>query len=100
MPGPVILPVERPRVRAPLRRPFADDGTRLEYVVHDSIGGQTLLARNIHMVVQESAIIRWLGALGATAMGDLSTEAEQEKDRFTGEVFRAVGEDARLLLPR
>jgi hypothetical protein len=87
-------------LRAPLRRPFADDGTRLEYVVHDSIGGQTLLARNIHMVVQESAIIRWLGALGATAMGDLSTEAEQEKDRFTGEVFRAVGEDARLLLPR
>jgi hypothetical protein len=87
-------------LRAPLRRPFAEDGAELEYVVHDSAGGQTLLARNIHMVVQESAIIRWLGALGATAMGDLSVEAEQEKDRFVGEVFRAVGEDARLLLPR
>ena len=33
-------------------------------------------------------------------MGDLSTEAEQEKDRFVGEVFRAVGDDARLLLRR
>ena len=87
-------------LRAPLRRPFADGGTVLEYVVHDSAGAQTLLARNIHIVVQESAIIRWLGALGATAMGDLSTEAEQEKDRFVGEVFRAAGEDARLLLQR
>jgi hypothetical protein len=86
-------------LRAPLRRPFADGGAVLEYVVHDTTVGQTLLARNIHIVVQESAIIRWLGALGATAMGDLSTEAEQEKDRFVGEVFRAIGEDARLLLP-
>jgi hypothetical protein len=87
-------------LRAPLRRPFADGGTVLEYVVHDTTGGgQTLLARNIHIVVQESAIVRWLGALGATAMGDLTTEAEQEKDRFVGEVFRAVGEDLRVLLP-
>jgi hypothetical protein len=87
-------------LRAPLRRLFADGGAALEYVVHDTTGGQTLLARNIHIVVQESAIIRWLGALGATAMGDLSTEAEQEKDRYVGEVFRAVGDDLRLLLPR
>lgn len=87
-------------LRAPLRRPFADGGTVLEYVVVDSAGGQTLLARNIHIVVQESAIVRWLGALGATAMGDLSIEAEQEKDRFVGDVFRAAGEDARLLLAR
>lgn len=87
-------------LRAPLRRPFADGGAALEYVVHDTAGGQTLLARNIHIVVQESAIIRWLGALGATAMGDLSTEAEQEKDRFVGDVFRAVGDDVRVLLPR
>jgi hypothetical protein len=85
-------------LRAPLRRPFADGGAVLEYIVRDTTGGQTVLARNIHIVVQESAIVRWLGALGATAMGDLSIEAEQEKDRFIGEVFRAVGEDARVLL--
>ena len=87
-------------LRAPLRRPFAGDGARVEYIVRDTVGGQTLLARNIHIVVQESAIVRWLGALGATAMGDLSVEAEQEKDRFIGEVFRAMAEDARVLLPR
>jgi hypothetical protein len=87
-------------LRAPLRRPFADGGTRLEYLVRDTTDGQTVLARNIHIVVQESAIVRWLGALGATAMGDLSLQAEQEKDRFVGEVFRAMAEDARLLLPR
>jgi hypothetical protein len=87
-------------LRAPLRRPFADGGAALEYVIHDSAGEQTLLARNLHIVVQESAIIRWLGALGATAMGDLSTAADQEKDRFIGDMFRAVGDDARVLLPR
>ena len=87
-------------LRAPLRRPFADGGAVLEYVVRDTTEGQTVLARNIHIVVQESAIIRWLGALGATAMGDLSIEAEQEKDRFIGEVFRAAGEDARVVLRR
>jgi len=87
-------------LRAPLRRPFAGEGARIEYIVRDTVGSQTLLARNIHIVVQESAIVRWLGALGATAMGDLSLEAEQEKDRFIGEVFRAMADDARVLLPR
>jgi hypothetical protein len=87
-------------LRAPLRRPFAGDGTMVEYIVRDSAGGQTLLTRNIHIVVQESAIVRWLGALGATAMGDLSAEAEREKDRYVGDVFRAMGEDARVLLGR
>lgn len=87
-------------LRAPLRRPFANEGAMVEYVARDTAGGQTVLARNIHIVVQESAIVRWLGALGATAMGDLSTEAEQEKDRFVGDVFRAVADDTRLLLRR
>jgi hypothetical protein len=87
-------------LRAPLRRPFADEGAMIEYVVRDSAGAQTLLARNIHIVVQESAIIRWLGALGATAMSDLSMEAEQEKDRFNGDVLRAAAEDARVLRSR
>ena len=87
-------------LRAPLRRPFADEGAMIEYLVRDSSGAQTVLARNIHIVVQESAIIRWLGALGATAMSDLSVEAEQQKDRFIGDVFRAAAEDSRVLLSR
>jgi hypothetical protein len=87
-------------LRAPLRRPFADGGAAIEYLVRETDNGQTVLARNIHIVVQESPIVRWLGALGATAMSDLSTEAEQEKDRLIGEVFRAMGDDARVLLDR
>jgi hypothetical protein len=87
-------------VRGPLRRPFEGEGARLEYVVRDSAGAQTLVARNIHIVVQESAIVRWVGALGATAMDDLSLLAEQEKDRFVGDVFRALGEDVRETLDR
>jgi hypothetical protein len=78
-----------------LRRPFEDGGAVLEYVVRDSAGAQTVVARNIHIVVKESAIVRWVGALGATAMGDLSQIAEEEKDRFIGDIFRALGEDVR-----
>ena len=87
-------------VRGPLRRPFADDGIRLEFIARRTGTGQTVLARNIGITVQESAIVRWLGGLGATAMGDLSILAEQEKDRYVGDVFRALADDSRGLLSR
>jgi len=85
-------------LRATLRRPFAGDGTRVEFIAQETQTGQTVLARNIGIVVQESAIVRWIGGLGATAMGDLSVLAEQEKDRFVGDVFRALAEDSRAFL--
>ena len=80
-------------VRATLRRPFAGDGTMVEYVVRETETGQTVLARNIRITVEESAIVRWIGSLGATAVSDLTVAAEQEKDRYIGEVFRALGAD-------
>ena len=85
-------------LRAPLRRPFADDGIRVEFIAQRAATGQTLLARNIGITVQESAIIRWIGGLGATAMSDLSILAEQEKDRYVGDVFRALADDSRAFL--
>ena len=85
-------------LRAPLRRPFADDGIRLEFIAQRTETGQTVLARNIGITVQESAIVRWLGSLGATAMGDLSLLAEQEKDRYVGEVLQALADDSRGFL--
>ena len=85
-------------LRAPLRRPFAGDGIRLEFIARGTVTGQTVLARNIGITVQESAIVRWLGGLGATAMGDLSVLAEQEKDRYVGDVFRALADDSRAFL--
>ena len=85
-------------LRAPLRRPFADDGIRLEFIARRTETGQTVLARNIGITVQESAIVRWLGGLGATAMGDLSLVAEHEKDRYVGDVFRALADDSRAFL--
>ena len=85
-------------LRAPLRRPFADDGIRLEFIARRTETGQTVLARNIGITLQESAIVRWLGGLGATAMGDLSVVAEQEKDRYVGDVFRGLADDSRAVL--
>jgi hypothetical protein len=87
-------------LRAPLRRPFADDGIRLEFIARHTATGQTVLARNIGITVQESAIVRWLGGLGSTAMSDLSILAEQEKDRYVGDVFRALADDSRAYMSR
>ena len=87
-------------IRASLRRPFADEGIRLEYVARETPNGQTVLARNIGIVVQEGAIVRWIGGLGNTAMSDLSILAEQEKDRYVGDVFRALASDSRAFLAR
>jgi hypothetical protein len=88
-------------VRATLRRPFAGDGTTLEYLVRTTEVGQTVLARNIGITVEESTIVRWLGSLGATAVSDLTSAVETEKDRFYGEVIAALGDDTMArLAPR
>jgi hypothetical protein len=80
-------------VRATLRRPFAGDGTMIEYAVRETASGQTVLERNIRITVEESAIVRWIGSLGATAVSDLTITAEQEKDRYIADIFRALGAD-------
>lgn len=87
-------------LRAPLHRLFTDGGATLRCVIDESVGEQTLLAWNARVVVQESAILRWLGVLGARALLDLSPETERERGRFVSEVLRAVAEDTRHLLPR
>ncbi|MFL5574658.1 MAG: hypothetical protein ACJ79S_01585, partial [Gemmatimonadaceae bacterium] len=86
-------------IRAPLRRPFQQGGALLRVAVHDDDRGQTLLTRNVRLVVQESAILRWLGALGFTAMSDFAGKSEAEENRFNADVFYALHSDVRALAP-
>lgn len=86
-------------IHTPLRRPFEGSGAMLRLVLHGNPGSQTIIARRSNTVVQESAILRFLGRLGSTAMGDFVGKSEAEENRFSAEVFNALRLDIRSLLP-
>ncbi|MGQ0538852.1 MAG: hypothetical protein ACT4R6_07910, partial [Gemmatimonadaceae bacterium] len=85
-------------IRTPLRRPFQGRGSEMYFAVHDGMGPQTLLVRKVHSEVRESAIMRWLGGLGASAMGDFQGRTEAEENRFLSEAFAAMRADAQDVL--
>jgi hypothetical protein len=80
-------------VKSPLRRPFAGDGTTYRVTVRDSAGAQTMLTRAAHITVQESTIMRWLGGLGATAMGDFAGPSDSQESAFFVEALAALRAD-------
>lgn len=86
-------------IRSPLKRPFEAGGSTFRMVLHENPGAQTILARHTTTVVQESAILRLLGRLGSTAMGDFVGKSESEENRFSADVFNALRLDIRALLP-
>jgi hypothetical protein len=92
-----LPPVVGHLMRGALQRPFRDHGILLRLAVRDSpTGGQTLAERDLHVDVQESAIVRWLNSLGSAAVSDMTGKVELERDRFVGEAFQALQEDLRV----
>jgi hypothetical protein len=85
-------------IRSPLRRPFQGRGSELYLALRDDAGPQTLLVRRTHTEVKESAILRWMGSLGATAMSDFQGRAEAEENRFLNETFTALRADSQNAL--
>jgi hypothetical protein len=82
-------------VRGALRRPFDRGGSALRLTVRDSAGAQTLLTRRVHFPVQESTLVRWLGALGGSAAGDFAGTSEAEENRFQADIWNALRADIR-----
>jgi hypothetical protein len=80
-------------IRNPLRRPFEGRGAELRFAVRSDLGAQTMSARSVRMVVNESAVMRWLGGLGATAFGEFTGQAEVEENRFLYGIFAALRTD-------
>jgi hypothetical protein len=80
-------------MRDALRRPFSGEGTWTRLVARGEPGGQTVIARDFHMEVEESSIVRWLSALGNSAMSDVTARVEQQKDRFFADAVAAFGAD-------
>jgi hypothetical protein len=80
-------------IKVPLRRPFAGRGAELSLGVRDDRGPLTVSDRHARFVVNEGAIIRWLGRLGASAFGDFSGRTELEENLFLYETFEALRRD-------
>lgn len=93
-----LPPAVRFFIKSPLRRPFQGNGATFRISLRDNPGTQTILNHRSGVVVQESAILRFLGKLGATAMGDFIGESEAQENRFNAEVFTALRADVRALL--
>jgi hypothetical protein len=85
-------------ISAALRRPFAGDGMQLRLTARQRDDGQTLIGRRVLVNVQEGAIVRWLGGLGAGAMDDFSGRAEEDENRFLADLFGALQDDFASLL--
>ncbi|HYW31208.1 MAG TPA: hypothetical protein VE869_06835 [Gemmatimonas sp.] len=82
-------------LRSPLERPFAGRGIVFRLYARKGPDGGTLLGRDFDVAVRESAIMRFLGNLGFTAMSDYAGTVEDEENRFIAETFQAMRADLR-----
>jgi hypothetical protein len=87
-------------LRAPLRRPFAGEGSLFRIGVRAGVAGApSVLLRHSRLPVQESAILNFLNSLSGTAMDDFGGPVEREEYAWLRELFTALREDARAAIP-
>ena len=86
-------------LRSPLRRPFDGSGVLFRIGFRNTQGAPTMLYRKLDLAVRESAIMRFIGSLGFTAMNDYAGGVEAEENRFLAELFGAMRADVRALGP-
>ncbi|HWP02906.1 MAG TPA: hypothetical protein VNL96_05585 [Gemmatimonadaceae bacterium] len=80
-------------VRNQLRRPFQGQGVELLLAVRNDLGPQTMSVRYTRLVVNESAIMRWLGSLGGSVFAEFSGATEREAHTYARELFEAMIRD-------
>ena len=88
-----ILHVPSTRRRTIVSSVTKGDGITVRISIRDRAGPQSLLSRQAGVAVQESAIVRWLGGLGNSAMSDFAGRAEAEENRYVYEVLSALRGD-------
>ena len=84
-------------LRSPLHRPFEGKGVLFTLGLRAGPDNQTLLTREFDFTVRESAIMRFLGNLGFTAMSDYAGTVEEEESRFIAESMAAFRADISAL---
>ena len=87
-------------IRAPLRRPFAGEGSLFRIGVRGDGTGQTVIVRQIRLFVQESAILRFLNSLSGAAFSEFEDRVDREENTGLREVFAGMRADARGAIGR
>jgi len=80
-------------IRAPLRRPFAGEGSLFRIGVRGDGSGPTVIVRQIRLFVQESAILRFLNSLSGAAFSEFEDRVDQEENAWLREVFAGMRAD-------
>jgi hypothetical protein len=82
-----------PLLDDPLRYPFEEPGTDVEWAAREGPDGGTLLAGRYRARVRETWILRWLGGMVGDAVGEFRRGAELEADRYHRECLLALRDD-------
>ena len=85
-------------IRAPLRRPFAGEGSLFRIGVRGDGTGQTVIVRQVRLVVQESAILRFLNSLSGAAFSEFEDRVDREENAWLRELFAGMRADARAAI--
>ncbi len=92
-----LPPIAGRLVRGPLDRPFAGNGVTARLSVKRLPGGQSAIHRRTELAVSESAIMRWIGNLGFTAVDDFAGRVEREEADFLSQAMQALMQDLQAL---
>ncbi len=92
-----LPPIAGRFVRSSLDRPFEGTGVTARLSVKRLGSGQSAIHRRTELAVSESAIMRWIGNLGFTAVDDFAGRVEQEEARFLSQSMRAMQQDLKAL---
>jgi hypothetical protein len=87
-------------IRAPLRRPFAGEGSLFRLGVRGDGSGQTVIVRQVRLIVQESAILRFLNSLSGAAFSEFEDRVDREENAWLRELFAGMRADARAVVDR
>jgi hypothetical protein len=94
----ILPPLAERLISSPLKRPFEGEGAMYQMVARDSAGGPTLLVRRTRLVVQESAMMRFLNRFVISIFNDIDKDVEREESAFLREMLVAFQRDAQALL--
>ncbi len=83
-------------LNSPLRYPFEDPGSQIDWAARDTPGG-TLLTGFYRVRVRETWVLRWLGGMLGNAIGEYHLGAEAEVDRYLRDCLLALREDIAAL---
>jgi hypothetical protein len=90
----------KPLMRSALDRPFHEEGLLFGAGVRAGEDGLTRIELQFRFTILESWIVRRMGGFVASASSEFREKAEEEANRFQGEVLEAFRDDVEALLRR